>query len=68
MMPEVSAANEVIARICDLLSEHKKIAVGEIMAAAAVVAVTAGLSDDQALAALQSGLRAIREAGCQVVN
>ncbi|MGR9441661.1 hypothetical protein [Rhizobium leguminosarum] len=67
-MPEVSAANEVIARICDLLSDHKKIAVGEIMAAAAIVAITADLSDDQAIAALQSGLRAIREAGREAVN
>lgn len=67
-MPEVSAANEVIASICDLLSDHKKIAVGEIMAAAAVVAITADLSDEQALAALQSGLKAIRKAGRQAVN
>ncbi|WP_427145109.1 hypothetical protein [Rhizobium pisi] len=67
-MPEVSAANEVIARICDLLSDHKKIAVGEIMTAAAIVAITADLSDDQALAALQSGLTAIREAGREAVN
>ncbi|WP_018516456.1 hypothetical protein [Rhizobium leguminosarum] len=67
-MPEISAANEVIAKICDLLSDHKNIAVGEIMAAAAIVAITADLSDDQALAALQSGLRAIREVGRQAAN
>jgi hypothetical protein len=67
-MMEVSAANEVIAQICDLLSDHKKIAVGEIMAAAAIVAITADLSDDQALAALQSGLKAIREADRRAVN
>ncbi|KEC73177.1 hypothetical protein RLPCCGM1_c1293 [Rhizobium leguminosarum bv. phaseoli CCGM1] len=67
-MPELSTANEVIASICDVLTDHKTIAVGEIMAAAAIVATMADLSDDQALAALQAALKVIREADSRAVN
>ena len=35
-MQELSSANDVIASICDVLTDHKTVAVGEIMAAAAI--------------------------------
>ncbi|MGV1867194.1 MULTISPECIES: hypothetical protein [unclassified Rhizobium] len=62
-MPETPAHADVIMRVCEQLDpDDKTVAVGEVMAAAALVAITAGLSDDQAIDALESGLSAIRAA------
>lgn len=67
-MPKVLSAPVVISKICDQLSADKDKATGEVMAAAALVAVTAGLNDDQAVSALRSGLKAIREADAKAVH
>jgi len=67
-MKEVLAAAAVIQNVCDQLSDDKDLATGEVMAAAAIVAVTAGLNDDQAVNALRSGLKAVRDVDAKAVH
>jgi hypothetical protein len=61
-MAEVHPTTEIVRKICEQLSDDKSAATGEVMTAAAIVAVTAGLDDDQAVTALRRGLKGIREA------
>lgn len=67
-MTEVSVSPAVIGRICEQLTDDPATATGEVMAAAALVAISAGLQDDQAVAALKTGLTRIRDAEKTAVN